>query len=157
VKVNDAIVGALLLAFGLAVVAWSWRFPAIPGQAYGAATFPVLIGAGLAGLSLVMIARGAAGWRIVPGVVLSGWGRSARSWFNVGLTTLAIVAYILVSDALGFVPTSFLILLVLFLALGVRWVTAVLAAALATLLIQQAFGVLLRVPLPRSDLLAGLW
>lgn len=156
-KVNDAVSGALLLAFGLAVIIVSWSFPTLPNQVYGAATFPILIGAGLVAVSLAMIVRGVAEWRTVPGVALTDWGRSAGAWLRLGLTILLVVGYILFSARLGFVPTAFLILITLFAALGVRWFVALPVAALATLAIQQAFGVLLRVPLPRGEFLSFLW
>jgi putative tricarboxylic transport membrane protein len=70
---------------------------------------------------------------------------------------LLVVLYIAFSDWLGFALSSFLVLVVLFLALEVRPVLAIGIAVLATLLIQQAFGVLLRVPLPRSEILGFLW
>ena len=156
-RINDAIAGALLLVFGLAVAAMAMQFPAMPGQPYGAATFPVLIGAGFVLVALALIAKGILEWRSLPGVDASDWGRSGRAWFRMALTVLLVILYIAFSDWLGFAVSSFLVLVVLFLALEVRPVLAVGIAVLATLVIQQAFGVLLRVPLPRSELLAFLW
>ena len=156
-KVNDALAGALFLAFGLVVFAVSWQMPAMPGQPYGAATFPLLIGAGFVLAALVLIARGIAGWRSLPGVELSGWGRSPLALGRMALTVVLVVLYILFSDRLGFTLSSFLVLVTLMLAMRVRVLPAVAVAAVATLLIQQAFGVLLRVPLPRSELFAFLW
>ena len=75
----------------------------------------------------------------------------------MALTIVLVILYIAFSDLLGFTISSFLVLLVLFLAMRVRPVTALVVAVIATLVIQQAFGVVLRVPLPRSDLLGFLW
>ncbi len=117
----------------------------------------MLIGAGFALVALTLIVKGIADWQGLPGIAASGWGRSPRVWLRMGLTVLLVILYIAFSDRLGFAISSFLVLALLFLALRVRPVVAIGIAVLATLVIQQAFGVLLRVPLPRSDLLAFLW
>lgn len=156
-RVNDAIAGALILAFGLALVAMSWGFPAIPGQPYGAATFPLLIGGGFALVGLALIAKGVAGWRSLPGIDISDWGRSPVAIFRIVLTIAVVILYIAFSDMLGFILSSFLLLTTLFFALQVRPLAAIGVAIVATVVIQQAFGVLLRVPLPRSDAFAFLW
>ncbi len=156
-KISDAIAGALFLAFGVAVMAIAMQLPAMPGQPYGAATFPLLIGAGFVLVSLALIVRGVTDWHSLPGVLLSDWGRSPRTWLRMALTVLLVILYIAFSDWLGFTLSSFLVLLTLFLAMQVRPVTAVVVAVIATLVTQQAFGVLLRVPLPRSDYFGFLW
>jgi putative tricarboxylic transport membrane protein len=156
-RINDAIAGVLLLVFGLAVIAMALQMPEMPGQPYGAASFPMLIGAGFVLISIALIARGVMEWQSLPGIAAAEWGRSRRAWLRIALTILLVVLYIVFSDVLGFTLSSFLVLLVLLLALEVRPVLAVGVAVLATLAIQQAFGVLLRVPLPRSQLLGFLW
>lgn len=156
-KVNDAIAGVLFLALGLAVIAAAMQFPAMPGQPYGAATFPMLIGGGFVVVALVLIGQGIAGWRALPGIVAGDWGRSPRAMLRMALTIVLVVLYIAFSDRLGFVVSAFLVLMTLFLALGVRPLLAAAVAVLATLVIQQSFGVLLRVPLPRNDFLQFLW
>jgi putative tricarboxylic transport membrane protein len=157
VRINDAIAGVLFLAFGLGLISMAMQFPAMPGQRYGAATFPLLIGAGFVLVSLALIAKGIAEWRTLPGATLGEWGHSSRALFRMALTVLAVVAYIAFSDRLGFVVTSFLVLLVLLLASQVRVLVAIAVALAATVIIQQAFGVVLRVPLPRNDLFGFLW
>jgi putative tricarboxylic transport membrane protein len=157
VRINDAIAGALFLAFGLALVTMAWQFPAMPGQPYGAATFPLLIGAGFVLVSLVLIAKGVADWQALPGIAASEWGRSRPAVLRMILTILLVVLYIAFSDRLGFTLSSFLVLVTLFLAMRVGPLVAVGVAIAATLAIQQAFGVLMRVPLPRSDLFTFLW
>jgi len=58
VRVNDAVIGAVLLVLSLAVV-WHVRsFPTIPGQTYGAALYPFLVGCGLGVCSLLLIVKG---------------------------------------------------------------------------------------------------
>lgn len=156
-KVSDAVAGVLFLAFGLAVIVAALGLPEMPGQPYGAATFPALIGAGFVVVSLPLIARGVADWRSLPGIVATEWGRSPRIVLRMALAVGMVILYILFSDRLGFTLSSFLVLMALFLAMRVGLLTSVLVAIAATLVIQQAFGVLLRVPLPRSDVLGFLW
>ena len=156
-RINDAIAGVLFLAFGLAVAVMALQLPEMPGQPYGAATFPVLIGGGFILVALALIAKGIADWSSLPGISASDWGRSRRAWFRIALTILLVALYIAFSDQLGFMLSSFLVLLVLFLARRVRPMLAVAVAIIATLVVQQSFGVLLRVPLPRSELLTFLW
>jgi putative tricarboxylic transport membrane protein len=157
VKVNDAVAGALFLAFGLAIIATAVQMPEMPGQPYGAATFPALIGGGFVLVALVLVAKGVAEWRELPGIVAADWGRSPRALFRIALTIGLVILYIALSGWLGFIASSFLVLVTLFVSLGVRPVPAIAVAIVATLAIQQAFGVLLRVPLPRNQLLAFLW
>jgi hypothetical protein len=61
---------------------------------------------------------------------------------------LLVLAYILAAPTVGFVPISILILLVFLMLMGARWWIAAVVALAATVLIQQTFVGLLRVPLP---------
>ena len=45
-RVNDAVIGGVLVLFALAMIWYTRTFPAMPGQDYGPALFPVLIGIG---------------------------------------------------------------------------------------------------------------
>jgi len=145
-RVNDAIAGAVLLAFAIAMFAYARTLPAIPGQEYGAAVFPMLIAIGLAGCGVLLIASGCRHWQ--GAVVWNGWARTHHAWVRLAVVFALILAYILAAPALGFVPTSILILLAFTLMMGVRWWIAAAVAAAATMLIQQTFVGLLRVPLP---------
>jgi putative tricarboxylic transport membrane protein len=55
-----------------------------------------------------------------------------------------------VSETVGFIPIAFLFLLTLFVWLGVRLISGVIIAAVATLAIHWFFSTMLRVPLPRG-------
>jgi hypothetical protein len=65
-----------------------------------------------------------------------------------GLVLLASLGF----DRIGFAPISVLALVVLIRMGGARWVVALGVALAATLLIQQTFGGLLKVPLPAGIL-----
>jgi putative tricarboxylic transport membrane protein len=144
-RVNDAITGFALLAFAIATFAYARTLPAIPGQDYGAAVFPMLVAAGLAGCGALLIASGLRHWQ--GAVVWDDWARTHHAWTKVAVVFALVLAYILAAPAIGFVPMSVLILLIFMMMMGVRWWMAAGVAVVATVLIQQTFG-WLRVPLP---------
>ncbi|WP_134497352.1 tripartite tricarboxylate transporter TctB family protein [Microvirga pakistanensis] len=145
-RVNDAITGFVLLAFAIVMFAYARTLPAIPGQEYGAAVFPMLIAVGLAGCGILMIASGFRQWQ--GAVIWNDWARTHHAWVRLAVIFALILAYILAAPVLGFAPTSITILLVFMLTMGVRWWIAAAVAIAATVLIQQTFVGLLRVPLP---------
>jgi len=145
-RINDAIIGAVLLAFAIATFAYARTLPAIPGQEYGAAVFPMVIAIGIAGCGIMLIASGLRHWQ--GAVAWNDWARTHHSWVRLAVVAILILAYILAAPILGFAPVSILILLIFMLMMGVRWWIAAVVAVAATLLIQQTFGGLLRVPLP---------
>lgn len=145
-RVNDAITGIVLLAFAIATFAYARTLPAIPGQEYGAAVFPMLIAVGLGGCGVLLIASGARHWQ--GAVTWSGWARSHHAWVRLAVIFGLVLAYILAAPTIGFVPISIVILLIFLMMMDVRWWVAAPVAIAATVLIQQTFVGLLRVPLP---------
>jgi putative tricarboxylic transport membrane protein len=145
----DALVGLGLAVLALAVL-WSARaFPDVPGQKLGAAFLPMIIGVGLllCGIALVLrsLRRGAYADGETKPEVEEHFGSAV---VIVG----AVLAYIVLSERIGFLFIAPLCLLAVFLALRVRWSTAVLSAIGGTLLVHLAFYKLLRVPLPWGPL-----
>lgn len=149
-RFNDAVIGGVLLALAIAVLVHVQNFPAFPGQDYGPALFPALIAVGLALASLVLIARGLRARPHAAWVSPAPWTRVPRQAGAFVLVIAALLFYILFSDALGFLITSFLILAVLSLWLGARPWIALPAAVAVTILIDWFFGSVMRVPLPRG-------
>jgi putative tricarboxylic transport membrane protein len=150
VKVNDAFSGGLLVVFCLAVFYLTRDYPGMPGQDYGPALFPRLIAtlAGIAGVALIV--KGARVWRSEPRVVLGDWVRSPRHLGNFVVVVGALIVYIQVSDAVGFIITGFVLLsfiIVWLRGLGHLW-SSLLVSALSVVVVQALFGELLRVPLP---------
>ena len=143
---TDRWVGIALAVLGLAVL-WSARaFPDVPGQKVGAGFLPMLVGAGLLLCALGLIVRSLrgkayadAGPRAVPG----------SEHFGSALVIIAaIVAYLLLSERLGFLLIAPLCLLMVFRAFRVGWGRALLWAIGGTVVVHLAFYKLLRVPLP---------
>jgi len=145
----DRWVGLGLAVLGLAVLWSGSAFPNVPGQKLGAAFLPMIVGVGLllCGIALVMrsLRRRAYAEAEAKAEVEEHFGSAV---VIVG----AVLAYIGLSERIGFLLIAPLCLLAVFLALRVRWSTAVLSAIGGTLFVHLAFYKLLRVPLPWGPL-----
>jgi len=154
-KVNDAIVGALLVALAIAILVHIQGYPLIPGQKYGPALFPGLIAVGFIATGVLLVVRGLRSG--APPVRFAPWLASRALLTNFLAVVAALVFYIVAADRLGFVLTGFVLLLGLFVKFGVQAGRATLIAAIATLAIHAAFYKLLRVPLPWGLLERFAW
>ncbi len=111
-RVNDAIIGLIAIVIGLAVLIHVQSFPAQAGGRPGPALFP-------SGLSVLFI---------ISGIVLILQERCKsehQPWFerlpelnvkgigNILVTLLAVVFYIFVSETIGFLLTSFIVMIAL--------------------------------------------
>jgi putative tricarboxylic transport membrane protein len=154
-KINDAIVGALLVLLGIAILVHVNGYPTIPGQKYGPALFPGLAAAGLVVCGALLVRRGIRAGR--PALVLAAWTRSPHHATNFLLVIGALVFYIVAAEPLGFLPTGVAILVALFWKLGVRWALAAPIALGATLVVHLLFYKVMRVPLPWGLLQPLAW
>lgn len=154
-RLGDTILGGLFAIVGVVLTLAGWSLPNLPNQSYGAATFPVVIGIGLAALGVVMAIKG-----IVAGgglsIALEDWGRVPLSWLRLFATIGLVVLYVLYSHDLGFVLAGTALLLALLVIFRAPLLLSVVIAPLATLAVAWSFGNMLRVPLPRG-ILSGLW
>ena len=156
-KLSDAIFGLLLLALGAVVIAVVSSYPTIPAQRVGPALFPALIALGLAIGGLLLIVRG---WRdraMVPWIRFEPWVQSPRHVAGFIGVIGSVVFYIVAANGLGFLPTSFIIVVALFRLFGVALGRSIVIAAIATFVIHFAFYKLLRVPLPWGVLTNYAW
>jgi putative tricarboxylic transport membrane protein len=148
VRLNDALLGAVLLGFA----GWVWWlttfFPAFPGQDYGPNLFPRILAAGIGLCALLLVVRGLRARGKL--LTLEEWTRDPTRLVSFLLMPGAVVFYLLAADALGFIPTAFLILLVLFLWFRTRVAVALPVAAGVTLAVHWFFAGMMRVPLPRG-------
>lgn len=156
-KINDVLSGALLGAFGIAVLAGAQGFQDIPGQKVGPEVFPKLVAGGLLICAALLVRRGLAtvaseGWVRMP-----DWLGQRRATLGFLLIPFSLAFYVAMSDQLGFIPTAALMLLALLLAFGVMWRAALLVALLGTLLIHFLFYKMLKVPLPWGLLSPYAW
>ena len=147
-RLNDALLGALLLGFA----GWVWWlttfFPAFPGQDYGPNLFPRILAAGIAVCALLLVLRGLRARRGL--ITFEAWVREPMRLASFLAIPGAALFYILVSEPVGFIPTSFLLLTALFLWFRTRPVVALPSALGVTLLVHWFFAGMMRVPLPRG-------
>jgi putative tricarboxylic transport membrane protein len=156
-RFNDAVFGVLLIVFAIAEIAYTRTFPTLHGQAYGPDLFPILIGVGFLITGAVLTVQGLAQRAGAPLVELGDWAADRRNVVNFALVLLALLFYILASDWLGFIPTSFIIMVVLLSSFGCRLATSLVVAVLTTLGIQALFARVLLVPLPWGLLQPVAW
>jgi putative tricarboxylic transport membrane protein len=156
-RINDALLGLALLAFALAVGLYARTFPAIPGQQYGAAVFPTWIAIGLGAAALVLIVGGVRRWRDTGAVDLAPWARSARHLWALALTIGLLLFSILAWNSFGFIPTMFVVLTALLIAMEVWPWQAPILALVIILAVHHAFYRLLLVPLPWGVLEPWAW
>ena len=156
-RVTDLTLGVLTLLGGIAIYLSAMNFQAIPGQSYGAGTMPraVALVTVLVGLFMVVKAIRSGDGRF--GLQLAEWTRSGAALGRAAIVIVLIVGYILVSPLIGFVPTAVVVMVAAMLTLGARLPVALVVSVVAALVIQQSFGKLLLVPLPRSAILSFLW
>jgi putative tricarboxylic transport membrane protein len=152
-RANDAVSGLVLVVLAAAMIGITTTFPDFPGQNYGPALFPRVLGAFVIVCGALLMRRGMATRRSgAPLVEMAPWTRSPWRVGSFALMLGLLLVYILVSETVGFIPMALLTMLALFLWFGVRPVTAVVTSLVATLTIHWFFATLLRVPLPRGFL-----
>jgi putative tricarboxylic transport membrane protein len=149
VRVNDAVSGAALVLFALVMIWYTRTFPEMPGQHYGPALFPVLIGIGLLLTGAILIISGLARLRTEPLFSGGAWLRSGPHLINFVAIVGGLLLYILISDRLGFIPTALLLLFgwLLLFRRG-RPLSSLIIALAVTLAVDYLFSELLLVPLP---------
>lgn len=156
-KVNDALIGLMLGIFSILVLYMAMSFPPIPGQNFGAGLFPKAIGIGMLICSVLLIVHGIKNKKNVPPMAVPAWLRNKASVARFLLIPASLVFYFATADFLGFLLTASLLLLVLFLAFKVRWLTAIIVAVVGALVIHFMFYSILKVPLPWGLLETVAW
>lgn len=159
-RLNDAVIGAFLIVFAIAEIAYTTTFPSLHGQDFGPDLFPIVIGIGFIICGIVLVARGILARAETRGealVALGPWAKDRRLVFNLCLLIIGILAYILLSDPVGFIPTSVALLTVLMLRLRTNVFGSILVAVVTTLIIHTLFAKVLLVPLPWGVLLPFAW
>jgi putative tricarboxylic transport membrane protein len=146
-KISDTLVGAGFVAAGALIVTGTLGYPTLEGGHPGPALFPRILG-GL--MVLFGGSLGLQGFRS-PGAWASEWLRG-RGLLNALFVLGGTIAYILIVDSLGFLPTASLILFGLMCWLHVRVITAAMVAVLLALGSYILFARILLVPLPRGPL-----
>lgn len=156
-KINDAVFGSLFLVLALAMLIGAQNLPKFPGQAYGPSLYPTVIGLVLAPVSIGLIVSGLRRWWSAPVIEFADWVRTPRKLASFFIVVTSVLFYILISDVLGFIVTSILILTCLFGWLWRRPWTSVALAVIVTMVIHVFFYSFLLVPLPWGVLESVSW
>jgi len=153
----DRLWGILALLGGLAIVAHARTFPKLPGQPYGSALMPTVIGLGFVLCGLLLVVADLRRPPPRPSLVHLAQGRRAPGRLvDVLAVPLATAAFVPLAPQLGFVPTATLLVGLLIRRYRRRHTLAAFALALAVALAVDAlFRHLLLVPLPPGPL-AGI-
>ncbi|MDD9716310.1 tripartite tricarboxylate transporter TctB family protein [Dinoroseobacter sp. PD6] len=142
-QLNDRLIGALAICGGVAIIVGTLGFRELPGQQFGSAFFPRIVGTALILTGAVMLAMRADGpWLRLPALL-----RGAAKW-QVTAALASVIGWVVVSPYLGFIATTTLMIWILILVAGGRLVPAALTALVMACLLYLVFGILLRVPLP---------
>jgi len=146
-RLNDKLIGILAMVIGLAVIIRVQFYPNLADGQPGPALFPEVIG-GLfivVGLTLFRQARTSDAPMVsrLPELTARGVG-------NVLFTIGAVIFYIAVSQSLGFLLTSFIIMVAMMLLLKAKLAVSIPVAMGTTVCIYAIFNKMLLVPLPRG-------
>ena len=156
-KMNDLALGFLVLMGAIAILISAQGFASIPGQEYGAGTMPTAIGLFGTGLGLWIMAKPIVAGERMPRAWLDPWARSWRTLLAVFAALAAVILYIFLAKPVGYLPVAFVLMAALMLVRRVPWPIALVVSLVAAILIQQAFGRALLVPIPRSPFLGFMW
>lgn len=156
-KVNDAIIGSILMLLAAVVLAYTRTFPSVPGQEYGPGLFPGLIAVGLFFAGVSLTAKGIRERASVPWVTFAEWVRSPHLAGSFILGIVGVVFYILAVPTVGFVLTSAILLGVLMIWLRGRPISSLSIAIVVAVGTYLVFHQILRVPLAKGLLLPLGW
>ncbi|MEO8410170.1 MAG: tripartite tricarboxylate transporter TctB family protein [Propionivibrio sp.] len=156
-RFNDAVLGAIIAAFAVCVIAIARTFPELPGQDYGPAFFPTVIGGILLICGAILIAKGYATRHQSRWVALGAWSASPGHIANLILVPVAIIVYIFAADDVGFIPIACAVLFVLLFRFGISLIGSLVLAVVTTLVIHTVFYKYLLVPLPWGLLEPFAW
>lgn len=148
-RVNDFLLGAVFLAIGAAAAIAARDFPPVPGQPYGAAVFPTLVGAALVVCGLLLCISGARDFRRAPAFSPPPWMKSPRAAASVLLTVAGLLCAML-AERLGFAVCVLALTFPLQLCLGAPFGRAMAVSAGTAAAIEAGFVWLLGAPLPRG-------
>lgn len=142
-QLNDRLLGVAAILGGIAVISGTLDFRQIPGQQFGSAFFPRLIGGAMIVTGLALALTKAEGAWVRFDDILRG-----SAGLKVACVFVAVVAWVLISPSLGFIATTALMIVLLILLGGGRPIAASLTGVGMALVLHLIFSVLLRVPLP---------
>lgn len=142
-RLNDRIIGLVAIVGGVGVLVGTLGFRDVPGQQFGSAFFPRLLGIAIiiAGLAVTLTARRGDLVRIEP--MLRG-----RSGLKVMAALCGAVAWVWLAPLIGFIPATAILIAALATLAGGATLPSVATGIGMSFVLFLIFGLLLRVPLP---------
>jgi len=144
-RLNDALLGVLLLGVAITLFFASRGFPSIPGQQIGAGAFPTVLALGFALCGTILVISGIR--HRAPAITWADWTREPNGIRNVLVVIGLVIFYIAFARQLGFMLTMAPVLFVMLRLFGVGWLLSLAIAIIAVLGMQYLFGRVLLVPL----------
>ncbi len=148
-RFNDAVIGIFLITFGALVLFLTKGFPTLSKGYPGPSLFPNVLAMLFMITGSILIVQGVRSKR--PWLKLSNSLRG-KPLANIVAVIAVIIAYIYLSDLLGFLILSFILLFLLMLWFKVELLWNLLMASSVTVLVYLLFVKLLMVPLPGGPL-----
>ena len=155
-KLSNQVSGLAVALLGIAAFWGGSKLPPVPGQQVGPSVFPMVIGAGLALLGVLIALRWGQSFEdaaeaelaehTAPDPDAEAYAHARR--FHVLLPPALLIGYFLVSETIGFVPTAAAMIGILAYAFGAKMRFILPVAIGGSILIHLVFLKLLRVPLP---------
>lgn len=146
---KDLIGGGIFTALGFFIFILTLRFPSLDDANHpGPGLFPTILAVLFVFFGGIVLYRGLKPAKETAVEDSGGEDFPGQSYYNPLFVLLLIIAYMLLSNWLGFLITSFLVLLLMMIKLRVSLWKSVVISVLMTLFVNLMFAKILRVPLP---------
>lgn len=144
-KISDRAIGILAILGGFAIIYGTLEFRSIPGQQFGSAFFPTILGvvAICAGIAQLIVAER------TTLIQFADWMKGPLVFRGLSVVVASFI-WLLASDFLGFILSTTLLIFGLSLAAGGKVHIAALVGLGMTSVLYIIFGSILRVPLPHG-------
>jgi len=151
-KKSDLIGGGIFIALGVFIILLTLGFPTLEKGHPGPALFPRILAVLFIAFGGVIFFRGVKGEKKGLEAETREEVLVPKNYFNPIFVLILMVAYIILSNWLGFYITSTLILFLLMIKLQVPYLRGLAVSILLTIFVNLMFAKLLRVPLPTGFL-----
>jgi putative tricarboxylic transport membrane protein len=156
-RINDAILGMIIIVISVPLFFYARTFPSLPGIAYGSGFFPSIVLGFMIFAAIFLVFKGVAARKTTGWFSFDEWAKKPRTYLTLGLVAAAHLFYLFFSEHLGFLLTSiFLLFCLLVWTRGHKHlVSSAMISILFSCFVYYLFGIVLRVPLP-TGLMKGL-
>ncbi len=147
-KKSDLIGGGIFLTLGIFIFILTFGFPTLDKGEPGPSLFPRILAILFIIFGGIVLLRGVKPSKEEMEEAPNGEVAPPWNYFNPIFVLILIVLYMLLSNWLGFLITSSLVLFLMMIKLRVPYLRGLLISVLLTLFVNLMFAKILRVPLP---------